>query len=107
MQDFPYVATHLSLDLLENDPIDIGFPFGQLSQLFLDGVLLLQEIVLLLQVRYPLFQESDLMVFERCFIIDPEQPLCITSEFPWSTDCEIACGCDGCKALDDQKTQPD
>jgi hypothetical protein len=38
--------------------------FGQVGQHLLDGSLLLQEIVFLLQVRYSLLQEGDLLVFE-------------------------------------------
>ncbi len=36
--------------LLESNPVNVGFSFSQLRQLFLDGILLLQEIVLFLQV---------------------------------------------------------
>jgi hypothetical protein len=52
------------LFFLEGDPINFGLSFGKVRQLLLDGILLLQEIVFLLQVRYPLLKKGDLLVFE-------------------------------------------
>jgi len=74
---FPYLCQLQSaigkfLFFLEGDPINFGLSFGKVRQLLLDGILLLQEIVFLLQVRYPLLKKGDLLVFEWGFLIDSE-----------------------------------
>jgi hypothetical protein len=37
----------------------------------------IHEILFFLQIRYSLLQEGDLLAFEGCFFIDPEQSLCV------------------------------